>query len=127
MSTQNTILVIDDDALLLRSLADTLTKAGYAVLTASTGNEGLNLALSKKPNLIVLDYQMADMDGLELLKQLRTDEWGSKVEVIFATNTYDMAVINTALGYGVHDYVLKADISLDQITDLVKAYIPPTT
>lgn len=127
MSTQNTILVIDDDALLLRSLADTLTKSGYAVITAASGNEGLNLALSKKPNLIVLDYQMADMDGLALLKQLRTDEWGSKVEVIFATNTYDMSVINTALGLGVHDYVLKADISLDQITDLVKAYIPPTT
>lgn len=121
-----TVLVIDDDALLVQSLTDRLTDEGYNIETAKNGRDGLADALEYKPNLIILDYQMPDMNGLEVLKALRQDEWGKKVEVIFATNTYDMAVINEALSLGVHDYILKADTSLDQITDLVTRYAPLT-
>ena len=119
-----TVLVIDDDALLVQSLVDRLTDEGYNLETAKNGQDGLADALEYKPNLIILDYQMPDMNGLEVLKALRQDEWGKKVEVIFATNTYDMGVINEALSLGVHDDILKADTSLDQIADLVAKYAP---
>lgn len=127
MNDIHTVLVIDDDNLLSRSISDSLTQAGYSVEVASKGQEGLTYALEHKPRLIILDYQMPDINGLEVLKALRSDNWGKKVEVIFATNTYDMSVVNAALGLGVHDYVLKADTSLDQITELVRKYIPITT
>lgn len=118
-----TVLVIDDDKLLLQSLATRLKHEGYNVETAENGNDGLTYALEHKPGIIILDYQLPDIDGLEVLKSLRADEWGKRVEVIFATNTYDMAVINAALSLDVHDYVLKADTSLDQITELVRKYV----
>lgn len=122
-----TILVIDDEPMLGRALSDRLTEEGYDVKTASGGHEGLALALELQPNLIFLDYKMPDMDGLEVLKALRADERGKKLEVAFATNTYDTVVINEALSLGVHDYILKADISLDLIAELARKYVPLET
>lgn len=119
-----TILVIDDDPLLGRALTDRLTQEGYAVKTAVNGRDGLALALDIQPQLILLDYQMPDMNGLDVLKALRADERGKRTEVVFATNTYDTVVINEALGLGVHDYILKADTSLDQIAELARKYVP---
>ena len=127
MNSTPTILVIDDDPLLGRALTERLTAEGYRVVTASGGQEGLRQALELQPSLILLDYLMPDQNGLEVLRALRADERGKKLEVVFATNTYDPAVINDALGLDVHDYVLKADTSLDLIAELARKYVPLTT
>lgn len=126
MAEKSKILVIDDDGLLLKSLSDMLDKKGYDVDTAGDGETGLKLALDKKPALIILDYQMPGMDGLTMLQQLRQSDGAQSIEVIFATNTYDTSVINTALSLGVHDYILKSDSSLEQIAELVNQYVPPS-
>ncbi len=126
MAEKPKILVIDDDGLLLKSLSDMLDKKGYHVDTAGDGETGLKLALDKKPALIILDYQMPGMDGLTMLQQLRQSDGTQSIEVIFATNTYDTSVINTALSLGVHDYILKSDSSLEQIAELVNQYVPPS-
>lgn len=123
MSTIPTILVIDDDKLLAGSIADRLKEEGYGVEVAGDGTTGLKFALEHAPRLIILDYQLPDINGLQVLEQLRADERGKKIEVIFATNTYDMSVVNAALSKDVHDYVLKADTSLDQIAELVRKYV----
>lgn len=123
MSDIPTVLVIDDDKLLAGSISARLQEDGYNVEVAENGTTGLSFALEHKPRLIILDYQLPDIDGLEVLKELRADERGKKVEVIFATNTYDMGVVNAALSQDVHDYVLKADTSLDQIAELVRKYV----
>lgn len=122
-----TILVIDDDPALGRALSERLIAEGYDVRTVENGKEGLDLALDIQPNLTFLDYMMPDMNGLEVLKALRADERGKKLEVAFATNTYDTVVINEALSLGVHDYILKADISLDLIAELARKYVPLET
>lgn len=119
------ILVVDDDNLLRNSLAESLKQAGFNVLEADGGKPGLAAALEHHPKLIILDYQMPDMNGAEVLVELRKDEWGEKVEVIIATNIYDVTVVNTVLQQNVHDYVLKADVSLDQIVELAKKYVTP--
>jgi CheY-like chemotaxis protein len=118
------ILVIDDDALLSRSIAEKLTNVGYRVETALNGTDGMKKALELQPSLIFLDYQMPDMNGMQVLSKIREDEWGAKVEVIFATNTYDMAVINEAMSMGIHNYILKAETSLEQIADLARKHVP---
>ena len=123
MHNDSLILVADDDGLLARSLSDALTSEGYKVLVTHDGKSALETALAKHPKLILLDYQMPEMTGLEVLKQLRDTDEGKDIEVVFTTNTYDTSVINEALELGVHDYVLKADISLDQIVELVKKYL----
>lgn len=123
MTEKRLILIIDDDDLLRRTMVDGLVQSGYDVKDARSGREGLEVAFNSHPDLIFLDYQMPEMDGLEVLKALRADEWGQKVEVIFATNIYDPVAVNTSIEYGVHDYVLKADTSLEQLLGLAQKYI----
>jgi CheY-like chemotaxis protein len=118
------VLVIDDDDLLRRSLADKLGDAGFKVADAHDGESGLQIALETHPQLIFLDQQMPGLSGIDMLKELRSDEWGKDVEVVFATNLYDPQIINEAIANGVHDYVLKADVTLEQIVELAKKYVP---
>lgn len=121
------ILVVDDDDTLRRSLTDALKEAGFTVSEASGGKEGLTIALAEHPKLLLLDYQMPDMNGADVLTELRKDEWGKSVEVVIATNIYDVNIVNVVLQQNVHDYVLKADVSLDQIVELAKKYVTPRT
>ena len=62
---------------------------------------------------------MPGMMGDEMLVKLREDEWGKKALVIFATNTYNVELLNQVMAQGVTEYILKADSSLDQIVALV--------
>lgn len=119
------ILVVDDDDLLRKSLTDSLMQAGFHVIDAAGGKTGLAAALEHHPKLILLDYQMPDMNGADVLTELRNDDWGKTVEVVIATNIYDVNVVNAVLKQNVHDYVLKADVSLDQIVELAKKYVTP--
>jgi CheY-like chemotaxis protein len=68
-----TILVIDDTPELLELLGIILAKAGYRVLTASGGEDGIPLALQELPDLIIVDIELEGMDGISVLKALRTD------------------------------------------------------
>lgn len=114
------VLLVDDDKLLLDSESDILKEAGYETLLAHNGKEGLEIALREHPDAIVLDYQMPEMDGLEALKAIRNDDWGKDAKVVFATNIYDVTVINAALALGVTNYVLKADTSLEEILSIIQ-------
>jgi DNA-binding response OmpR family regulator len=61
-----TILIIEDDATMLRALKDNFEFKGYCVLTADDGEEGLNTALNKKPDLILLDIMLPEINGYEV-------------------------------------------------------------
>lgn len=119
-----TILVIDDDAVASRPLIISLNVEGYKVIQGFKGQEGIDLALKEHPDLIVLDYRMPDMDGVKVLERLRQDEWGKTVPVIFATNAYEVDVINAVMALGVRDYILKTDITLEDTVKLVGTYVP---
>lgn len=127
MQKKPLILVVDDDALLARTLGDMLLTQGYEVVLANGGHEGVTKALEKQPQLVLLDLQMPDMDGLDALRRIRADERGKKLPIVFSTNVYDPNVINEGLSLDVHDYILKADTSLEQITELVHRYAPLET
>jgi len=119
-----TLLLVDDDELLRTSLATMLEAAGYTVHTASDGDEGAAKALELHPALVMVDYQMPRMNGLEAIKQLRADPWGATVPIIFATNVYDINIINTLLSLNVGDYLLKNDVTLDDIQAQIRKYVP---
>lgn len=69
-----TVLVIDDETTTLRIIQQALTKAGYEVLTAESGEEGLKLAQAQNPDVIITDVVMPGMDGFMLFKELKRDE-----------------------------------------------------
>ena len=72
-STPFTILVVDDDALVLSTLTELLRAHGHRVLGATNGRDGLELARAERPDLILVDYHMPEMDGLAVVSALKSD------------------------------------------------------
>ena len=67
----NTILIVEDNEKNMKLVRDVLQHKGYATLEAATGREGVRLALEKRPDLILMDIQLPDIDGIQALAQLR--------------------------------------------------------
>ncbi|MBP9827302.1 response regulator [Candidatus Saccharibacteria bacterium] len=114
------ILVIEDEAALSDAISIELKKTRFDVTTAHNGAEGLKLALEQKPDVILLDLVMPVMDGLAMLKELRKDEWGKEAHVIVLTNLNDQSTINLTFERGVYDFLVKSDISLNDIVKLIQ-------
>ena len=79
------ILVVDDESHILHVLSLKLGKAGYEVLTAVDGEEGLHMARETKPDLVITDIQMPYMTGLELSRELARDEITAAIPVLILT------------------------------------------
>jgi len=99
------VLVVDDDASLRRILEYNLEREGYAVASASTGMEALAKLKSKKFDLVLTDIKMPGMDGMDLLKKIRSNHPEVQVIVITAFGTIEMAV--EAMKAGAFEYVTK--------------------
>ena len=119
-ANSSTILAIDDDALLLSSVVEVLEQAGYTVLQAKNGKEGFEMALKHHPDLIITDNLMPLLNGVDMIAGIRKDPWGKKVPVIIMTNMYTADMLNRSLAAGGTDYVMKSDISINKIVDLVR-------
>lgn len=121
-----TVLIAEDEATLRLACKVTLERAGYTVLEAADGAAGLETALDKQPDMILLDIHMPNMSGFEMLKKLRNrNDWGAKVPVVFFTNIApssddEMADIE---GLSPADYLIKSDTTLDEIVEKVRSHI----
>ncbi|MCZ7570471.1 MAG: response regulator [Ardenticatenaceae bacterium] len=98
------ILLVDDDALLRRSLAFSLERAGYRVQTAASAEEAFDLARRDRPDLVLLDINLPGMDGLEALRLFR-DHPG--VPVVFLTARRRELDEVLGLELGAEDYITK--------------------
>lgn len=98
------ILVIDDEHQMRRLLQLTLEASGYAVRAAPTGNEGVVLAASERPELIVLDLGLPDMDGRDVLKRIR--QWSPTPVVIVSVRDSEPDIVS-CLDAGADDYLIK--------------------
>ncbi|MFA6047325.1 MAG: response regulator [Parcubacteria group bacterium] len=119
-NTKKKILVVDDDHHLLETIGHTLKDAGFEVLTAYDGQEGLNTAYAQKPDLIIFDVIMPKMDGLTALRELRKDQWGGNVPVIILTNASDNDKLAEALELGIDEYIIKSNVQLSHIAERIK-------
>ena len=100
----NRVLVVDDDLALARALAINLKARGYDVVTASSGRQALEVLARARPDVVVLDLGLPDLDGIEVLHGIRG--WNSvPVVVLSARTTSDEKV--EALDAGADDYVTK--------------------
>ena len=104
MINEGTILIIDDEVQIRRLLEITLSANGYKISEASSGKEGLTLAATGQPVLIILDLGLPDSDGLEILKRLR--EWYQKPIIILSVRNSEDEIIK-ALDNGANDYLTK--------------------
>lgn len=106
MAKQN-VLVVDDEKDILELVEYNLTKNGYSVLCASTGEEGLELARAKLPDLVVLDLMLPGLDGLDVCKMLKSTEKTQKIPVVMLTARGEEPDIVAGLELGAEDYVTK--------------------
>lgn len=101
------ILAVDDDPQVLRSIVRILQDAQYTVMTASSGQEALDSVSRRRPDLIILDVIMPEMDGLEVCRRLRADPFTAKLPVIFLTAKGRPGDIAQGLDTGGDDYLTK--------------------
>jgi two-component system KDP operon response regulator KdpE len=104
MTTQPHILVIDDEAQILRALRTILTAKQFKVSVASRGEEGLALAAAQPPDLVILDLSLPDMDGVEVCARLR--EWTQVPIIILSVRESERDKV-IALDKGADDYLTK--------------------
>jgi two-component system KDP operon response regulator KdpE len=104
MSNEGYILIIDDEVQIRRLLEITLSANGYKISEASTGKEGLALAATGQPVLVILDLGLPDAEGLDILKKLR--EWYLKPIIILSVRNSEEDIVK-ALDNGANDYLTK--------------------
>ncbi len=101
------ILVIEDDGDILELVTYNLHREGYAVRTATSGEEGYLIARSELPNLIILDLMLPGADGLEICRQIRSDSKTQHIPVMMLTAKGEDADIVAGLELGADDYITK--------------------
>jgi two-component system KDP operon response regulator KdpE len=104
MDTSPVILLIDDEVLMRQMLHVALEGGGFGCLTAATGAEGLAMAVQHRPDAILLDLGLPDMDGLDLLAQLR--EWSRLPVIVISARGKELDKVG-ALDAGADDYLTK--------------------
>lgn len=120
MVSKKTILIIEDEKDIAEVLKIKLEEAGFIAHIALDGESGLQVALADHPDLILLDLIMPGMDGVELLGQLRKDEWGKKAIVILLTNVDNIETVAKIIEDGGYEYLVKTDWKMDDVVAKIK-------
>ena len=104
MNKNPLILIVEDDNHIKNLISTTLKVNKYNYLVATSGNEAIMLAVSHKPDIILLDLGLPDMDGVEIIKNVR--EWSNIPIIVISARSEDTDKIN-ALDFGADDYITK--------------------
>ena len=116
MDTQRTIMVVDDNPDIITIVTTILEGKGYQVLSASSGQELLNLLTDRKPDLIILDIMMPEMDGLEVLGRLKAVTETASIPVILLTAKVQYEDVLGGYKLGA-DYYIKKPFTSTQLVN----------
>ena len=116
------LLIVEDEAIAVKVIAEGLVSENYEVTVAYDGQEGLEVARVKHPDLILLDLLMPRLDGMSMLKKLRDDDWGKKVPVIILTNLSGISEEKLADVSRLEPsyYLIKSNVTMGEIVDKIK-------
>ncbi|MBE6123623.1 MAG: response regulator transcription factor [Erysipelotrichaceae bacterium] len=117
MSNDFRILVVEDDRSVSNLITTTLRINGYDYISAASGNEAVSLCASHRPDMILLDLGLPDIDGIEVIQTIRS--WSSAVIIIISARSEDRDKI-TALDAGADDYLTKP-FSVDELLARIRA------
>jgi DNA-binding response OmpR family regulator len=120
MSEWISVLIIDDDKIIRDVLEYDLKLDGCEVYLAEDGSTGIKLAQEHRPELILLDWMLPDMDGLEVLSELKHDERTDDIAVFMLTGRGAMSDLNKAREAGADGYIKKTP-SVKELSKVVKA------
>lgn len=119
MSKWIPVLAVDDDELIHEAMKRSLKLYGFKVYLAKDGPTGLKLAQDKRPAFILLDWMMPDMDGLEVLSELKHNERTEHIPVFMLTDRGMIGDLDQAFEIGADDYITKPS-DMKQLGKIVK-------
>jgi DNA-binding response OmpR family regulator len=114
------IAIVEDDQAISMMYRIKFESEGFDVDTAENGKLGLVLIEKMKPDIVLLDLMMPEMNGEEMLRALRATDWGKSQKVVVLTNMGEQEVPESVKDMGVLAFILKADMTPRQVADLVK-------
>lgn len=114
------IAIIEDDIAISQMYSIKFETEGYTVEAAENGKLGLELIEKMKPDMVLLDLMMPEMNGDEVLVKLRATDWGKDIKVIILTNMGEQEAPEILKTLNVSDFIVKADMTPRQVADLVK-------
>jgi len=114
------VAIIEDDPAISQMYRFKFEAEGYEVETAGNGKLGLGLAQKMKPDIILLDLMMPEMNGDEMLEKMRATKWGSDIKVVVLTNKGEQEIPEKVRTLNVSAVILKADMTPRQVAELVK-------
>ena len=120
--TVTTVVVVDDDPDIRALVSMRLSKAGYAVTVESDGEAGLATALAERPDLVVLDWMMPGLSGIEVCRMLRDDPRTTDTAVLLLTARAQEEDIERGFAAGADDYLVKP-FSVSELATRVEAML----
>ncbi len=114
------IAIVEDDQAISQMYRIKFEAEGYQVETAENGKIGLSVIEQLKPDIVLLDVMMPEMNGDEVLEKLRATDWGKDIKVIVLTNMGEQELSPKIRDLGVSAVILKADMTPRQVAELVK-------
>ena len=114
------IAIIEDDQAISQMYRMKFEAEGYEVETAENGKLGYELAKAMRPDMILLDLMMPEMNGDECLAKIRKESWGENVKVIILTNMGEQEAPEIVKKLNVRKFIVKAEMTPRQVAELVK-------
>ena len=115
------ILLVEDDVFMIELFAKAAQDAGFAIENSQTGNDAIQKVSSMNPDLIVLDIMLPDMNGFEILRQIRRQPEGPSRKVFILSNLSEARDIDEAKRLGALEYMVKANTALTEIMEKIQA------
>lgn len=117
-----TVMVVEDADLVRQTLTRLLAREGFETLAAHDGREALDLLRDNTPDVILLDVNMPEMDGIQLLEALHSSPTWQALPVVMLTSRGDTHTIRRAMQLGAKEFLVKATFSINEMLDSVKKY-----
>lgn len=114
------VVLVEDDKFLQKILVTKFTKEGFDVRASSDAEQGLQMILTEAPDIVLLDLILPRMSGFDLLTELKANGKTKKIPVVILSNLGQEEDINRAKSLGALDFLVKADISINEVVQKVK-------
>ncbi|MCK5460216.1 response regulator [Candidatus Parcubacteria bacterium] len=117
------ILLVEDDKMLTEMYSLKFAEFGYKVTQANSGLSGYKLAIKTKPDIIMLDIILPEMDGFSVLKKLKSNKATENIPVFFLTNLKQEEDVIRGKKEGAVDYLVKADLTPAQVLEKINKFL----
>jgi DNA-binding response OmpR family regulator len=117
------VLVVEDNEILSDLIGKALVSEGYEVARCNNGEQGWQALQKREPDILLLDIVLPEKSGYEILEDMNKVGMLARVPTIIVSNSGEPVQVSRSLALGVRDYIVKADLSVDEVLSKVKRYL----